>query len=309
MFGWFDRSASKGILPIGLDVGAAQVKAVQLRQTERREAELVAATAGPGAGTAHAAGVAALDGYFRETVRPLLDRGGFSGRRVVMALPSAHTHATRLRLPAFPDESTVRETIQQHAADWLPFPARRALIRHIDAGEVYDGDGGARREVLALAIRRDIVERYLDAAGAARLEVTSVVPDPLALLCALEGSDGAPVRMVIDLGHAAARAYVAEGRRLIFARIPAAAAGGGAAHLAAQLRFCRAYVDATFPARAVQEVVFTGGRAHDRGLCRTLAEAIGLPARLAKPKAALAAGLSLAAAEPAVAPAVAPTAA
>jgi Tfp pilus assembly PilM family ATPase len=307
MRGWFDRSStttSRTLLPIGLDFGTAHLKLVQMRGRTtadgREAAELAAAATVPTPVAAHRE-AAALETFFRETVGPLIERAGFVGRRVALALPAAHTFASQLRLAATASEQDVRHAVRCHAQDWLPFPAGRATIRHADAGEVYE-HGQPRREVLALAIRREVVERLLAAASAANLDVVSITPEPFALLAALAADDHpvlstAPARLLIDLGHAGSRVYAGSGRELMFARVLHASPR----ELAGELRRCRQYLDATFPGRPIEEVVFTGGGAGDRAFCRTLAEAIGLPARRAKPKAALAAGLSLASAESAAA--------
>jgi Tfp pilus assembly PilM family ATPase len=300
MLGWMNRSTNR-VLPIGLDFGTAQLKVIQFRRTGERAFEQVAAVSIK-TGISNAPSARDLGRFFRDSLRPLLDQAGFLGKRAVLALPAAHMHVTRLRVRAWCDESVCREIVHHHALDWLPFPPSHGLIRRIDAGEVYDGHEPSR-EIILLAMHRELVERYLDAAASARLEVALVMAEPLALLCALAAEDtlGTPARLVIDFGHHGARIYAGKGRRLLFARI--LHAGMPRTHLPTELRRCRQYIDHTFPAHPLEELVFTGGGARDVELCRKLAEAVGLPARLAEPQMpgthtdwTLASGLSLSAA-------------
>lgn len=300
MLGWMNRSTNQ-VLPIGIDFGTAQLKAIQFRRTDERAFERVAAVSIK-TGVSTTPSACDIARFFRETLRPLLDRAGFIGRRAVLALPAAQMHVSRMRVPAWCDQSARRELIQGHALDWLPFPPHQALIRQIDAGEVYDGHEPTR-EIIVLAIQRELVERYLDGALSARLEISLVMAEPLALLCALGAHDtlSTPARLLIDLGRRSARVYAGEGRRLLFART--LHPGIARSRLPTEIRRCRQYVDLTFPAHPLEELVFTGGGTRDVDLCRKLAEAVELPARIARAQIpgrhtdwTLAAGLSLSAA-------------
>ena len=166
MFGLFDRSASRSILPIGLDLGTVHLKAVQMAQPRRRRD-------GRGAGGGDRADARRrpprsrgdAGRVLRETVAPLIHRAGFHGRRVALALPAAHTFASRLRLSASAGEADMRHAVRCHAQDFLPFPASRATVRHVDAGEVYE-HGQVCREVLALAMRKLLDQLIAAASGA-----------------------------------------------------------------------------------------------------------------------------------------------
>jgi type IV pilus assembly protein PilM len=209
------KMAGAGPAPLGIDCGSRLLKAVQLRSGEDGY-ELVAAAAAPVPGAAWE-GAGALVRYFRQDVRRLLSSSGFRGRQAVLALPAHHMHATSVREGHA--GGAAQDPWAQPTSEWLPFDASEALVRRIEAGDVYDA-AGRRREVVTLAVRRPVVERYVEAATAAGLEVVGVTAEPEALLAALalSGADSRLMRLVVDLGLSCTRVYAGIGRRLLFAR-------------------------------------------------------------------------------------------
>ena len=210
----FRKMAGATEAPIGIDCGSRLLKAVQLRPAGSGF-EVVAASAAP-----VAEGVwddpAALARYFRRDVRRVLDAGGFRGRQVALALPSHRTHVASVRKD---HANGAGEGAWEPSPEWLPFHESEALVRNIEAGDVYEG-GVRRREVVTLAVRRNVVEGYVAAAAEAGLQPVGVTAEPEALLAALSlsGADSRLMRLVVDLGMGSTRVYAGVGRRLMFAR-------------------------------------------------------------------------------------------
>lgn len=279
-----------------MDLGSSQVKLAQVHrsaQSRPGEAEVMATASHAAAPPPHDA--AALTRYFREVVRPLLDRGGFRGRRVALALPAAQTHITRRRIPF--DRHDVSSELAASATEWLGFPAEQALIRHVTAGAVYE-HGSRMREVVAFAVRRCTVDRYLGAANAAKIDVEAVMAEPSAILATLAEWPAATrpsgIRLIIDLGRASTRVYVAEGSHLLFARtfprLPAHRIRNGdvapndpIAHLIRELHSCRHYYDSAFATRSIGDVLLIGGGAADTTVRRAVVEALELPTSVPAP--------------------------
>jgi Tfp pilus assembly PilM family ATPase len=205
------RSFTTNHPAIGLDCGSRLFKAVQVRAAGG-PAELVAAAAAP-VPPAASLDATALAGLFRGPVRRMLSAGGFRGRRVVLSVPACHMYAASLRASAGDDEPDGGDR------QWLPFPEAEAMVRRVDAGDLCRG-GSARGEVVSLAVRRQVIQRYTGAASAAGLEVVGVTSEPEAVLgaLALGGADSRLMRLVVDLGLTGTRVYAAVGRRLLFAR-------------------------------------------------------------------------------------------
>ena len=202
------RSLKTNYPAIGIDCGSRLFKAVQLRPAGEGM-EVVAAAAAP-VPPAASLDVAALTEFFRGPVRRLLSVNRFRGRRVALSVPACHMHATSVR-------HTTDVTPDEESGAWLPFPESEALVRRVDAAQVRHV-GVPRREVVSLAVRRQVIEHYTRAAAAAGMEVTAVTSEPEALLGALGGPDSRLMRLVVDLGLTGTRVYAAVGRRLLFAR-------------------------------------------------------------------------------------------
>lgn len=295
MFGLFEkRSVDTSLCPIGIDMGSAEVKLVQARQGDsgRPDDVQVLAAASIAMPTAAWRDAGTMTQFFRDEVRMAVARGGFRGRRAVVALPAAHTYCTRLRCQSMDRDALARATARA-GCDWMPFPPEAAAMRHLSAGDVYDRES-VHQEVITMAVHRGVVRRCLDAIEAAKLDVASVTPEPLALLETV--TDGTATdqrsRLLVDLGHAAVRAYVIRGGRLKFARsIPvkplAVDAPAAAGKIAAELEMCRKYFESTFATSPVTELLFAGGGTRDRSLCTAIASALNLPARAHNPLARL----------------------
>ena len=181
--------------------------------------EVVAAAAVPVPDAAHQE-MAALREFFRGPVRRALSAGGFTGKALVLGLPARDMHASSAKREQPGSPGGAADVGDEAASRWLRIPSARAIVRQIEAGDVRD-NGTLRREVVTIAVRRAVVERYAAAAAAANLEVTSVASEPEALLAALAhcgGRSAAALRFVIDLGFSGTRVYAGVGRRLMFAR-------------------------------------------------------------------------------------------
>ena len=77
------------------------------------------------------------------------------------------------------DELT--KIVQFEAAGRLPFGSEQAEIRHIEVGDVKQGDS-VRREVILLASRRPALDRLLGVAERAGLRPTAIDVEPAAML-------------------------------------------------------------------------------------------------------------------------------
>src|SRR3954452_12596592 len=123
--------------PIGIDFGSASLKLAQLDGSGNNAA--LAATAEQEVPAEIARDPAARLQFFAKTIPELLSRGGFCGRRAVLGLPASSMHLERVRVPVLDAEGS-RQAIEYEASQRLPFHPSQALIRHVVAGEVYEGE-------------------------------------------------------------------------------------------------------------------------------------------------------------------------
>jgi len=206
-------------LPIGIDLGTASIKLVQLRRLPD-ELELVAAASlaldedAPPAGRRRPDALAG-------PLRDVLKTAGFKTRECVLSLPAAATvvrHVKTARLP--PDE--LARLVRRGLGDKLPFAGEEAVVRHLVAGEVH-GEKGAGLEVIVVAASRGVVEAHLSLARRCRLDVVALNVEPCAILECFarlfrRADDRDRVTLFLDFGRACTQVVIAHGQRLAFAR-------------------------------------------------------------------------------------------
>ncbi|MGD0464443.1 MAG: pilus assembly protein PilM [Tepidisphaeraceae bacterium] len=302
--------------PMGVDFGTDCLRIAQVQQS-RRDFNLHAAActdvppdvrADPGSHLA----------FFAQAVPHLLAQAPFRGRQAVLGLPASVVHIQNLTLPPTPEEN-LKDAIVREASRRLPFDPSHALIRHTVVGEAPQTAG---LQVIAMAADARWVNKYLEAARAARLNVVAMNVQPLALLdCFARAyrrtSELESTRFYIDIGSSGTRAMIARGTRLLFARnivvggdhltrslaeslgigfhdarmmriklgaSPLAQAGGvdsalqdALDKLIRELEDCHCDHQAIFPEFPVERLIFVGGEARQRGLCKRIAKRLGVP--------------------------------
>lgn len=200
---------------IGVDLGSATLKMAQVSLQDDAP-HLMAAACREIPEDLRAEPRQRID-FCMEAIPQLLSESDFRGRRVLLGLPASLLHLERLRLPSL-DEQGMKQAIMYECAGKLPFHPSRALIRHLLAGEVYE-DNQPMSEVIVLAARRELTDRFLNAAAKAKLEVAGVSAEPLAIAnCFASGEGASAARAFIDIGMSSTRMYVAVGSKIQFAR-------------------------------------------------------------------------------------------
>ena len=207
------------VYPIGVDLGSSSVKLVQL------------SGAGKGLGLIAAAQAevpheirgnpSALQEWYVETVRELLSSKPFKETRVITCLPARELLVQHLRLAKM-DEEQLEKTIPWEAQGKVPFDIHRARLRHIIAGEVYEGSE-TKMEVILLAASHSVVEQHLSFIGRIKVQIDSINVEPCALVNCFahlldkqtESSGGV---MFIDLGHSCTKVVITHGLDIVFCR-------------------------------------------------------------------------------------------
>ncbi|MCS7032632.1 MAG: pilus assembly protein PilM, partial [Phycisphaerae bacterium] len=206
--------------PIGVDFGSDALRMAQVAVTNGEHRLIAAASCDVPSHVRHS-GTARL-AWFSEAARDLLSQGGFRGRQAVLSLPAASMFIQHLRMPRA-DEETIRKTLSFEARGKLPVDPSHCLMRHVVAGDVFC-DQEPRSEVIVMAAPRELVNQFLDAAGRARLDVTGLNVEPVALIDCFSHlyrrkTDREAVTCYVDIGAVATRAVIARGREILFARI------------------------------------------------------------------------------------------
>lgn len=212
------RWAAKNTRPIAVDFGSDRMKLLQVSTDD--PPRLVAAASMEVPLSLRATG-SERDEYLADALGDLLKRGGFNGRRAVLAVPSSLTHIQHVRIGRN-ETADVDAQVAEQLRGKLPVGPEALVIRNVRVGEVFD-DGSARQEVIAMATTRQTVMRCISLAGKARLAVVGMHCEPLAIARAFahlyrrEG-DEKQTTFFIDIGQTTTKALLTHGRQLVFAK-------------------------------------------------------------------------------------------
>ena len=141
------------MLPIGLDIGSTAVRAVQLvnrggqlsiasaleaaladvpQEEELQLSQKVEFADHPAEGTSHQAKYVACDSKgIEDSLRRLMELGGFVGRKVVLQCPAQQLDLRPIHLPAGPEglpRSAILGALRLKVAEHIGFPVEQAVI-------------------------------------------------------------------------------------------------------------------------------------------------------------------------------------
>jgi len=154
-------------------------------------------------------------------VKELLVEGKFRGRQAILGLPAAAMFIQHLRMPKL-DGEAMKKALPWELRGKLPIDPSHAQLRHVIAGEIYEGQE-SKSEVIVIAAAREMVHSFLAAAARAKLDVIGMNVEPKAIVDCFSQlyrrkSDEGVVNCYVDIGCAASRAVIAKGSEIYFAR-------------------------------------------------------------------------------------------
>jgi len=206
-------------LPIGLDIGTTTVRLLQLGGTEKDLRVVDAAK------FVIPQEVKSEPARRRERVveglRRLLKERRFRGREAVSALAVGELAIRNVRLPKMPEEA-LDTAVNWEAQNRFPFDTATAIIQHLPAGEVRQGEQ-VLDEVILFAAPRAEVDARVQLACEAGLDVVSLDAEPCAVFRAFERflrrrDDETTVSVFVDIG-AETTVAIARGRNVVFVKM------------------------------------------------------------------------------------------
>ena len=205
--------------PIGVDFGSDSLRLAQVTSSGG-ELRLVAAACADVPAHIRHDGPARLN-FFVETTRDLLIQGKFRGRHAVLGLPAASMFIQHLRMPKL-DDDAMKKALPWELRGKLPIDPTHAQLRHIVAGDVYEGQD-PKSEVIVIAAAREMVSQFLAAAAKAKLDVVGMNIEPRAIVDCFNQiyrrkTDEGAINCFVDIGCTATRAVIACGQEILFAR-------------------------------------------------------------------------------------------
>lgn len=165
-------------MSVGLDIGSKTIKVVELARV--------------GAGfSLKAAGAVGLTGIFAEnvkdrdlvqlsgTIKKLCNDAHISSKKVVLSLPESIAFTRLMKFPLLTNEE-IESAVKWQSEEYIPIPIKDAVVRHqiLERQEV-----GNPPQVLVqvIAVAKDKVEKYINVATEAGLDVIAIETELLAL--------------------------------------------------------------------------------------------------------------------------------
>ncbi len=204
--------------PIGLDVGAASIKMLQLTAQGPR-LHLVAA--------AHCERLRDDDpdtseDRLGEQIEQLRARGGFQGRQVVACLSANEFQMKNARLPRMPADE-LASAVQFEAKERFDFAGGGAQIRHIPVGEVRHGNE-LKEEIIIFAARDELVQKRIAMLESLGLEPVAMDIMPCAIArCFVRflrrQEDAQSINVFLEVGYANSSIIVTRGTDVSFVKV------------------------------------------------------------------------------------------
>jgi type IV pilus assembly protein PilM len=225
------------LLPVGIHLEAAAVYMVQLEQTDgtvqvvSKAARQFASVPPPppkkdGSPSGQAGGWIGLAGHeeARAFIREKIAADGFRGKQAVISIPADQLIIQHLRLAPVPPEE-MSGTLLAELQGKLPYDPRKAVVRHIVAGQVSENNE-MKQDVIILAIRRDLTEKHVAAMDRLGIEVVGVGVEPCSMCYpymfaaahAAPASEGPSAVMVVYLGMRATYVAIVRGQEMTFVK-------------------------------------------------------------------------------------------
>lgn len=203
-----------GNLPkIGVDIGSASVKLVELLATGKDKWRLLgAATAAVPAGgmidsPSNQAAVSA-------TMIKMMKESGVRSRKTVVALPEEQISSHIVEMPLLSD-TELGKALQWQVEQYIPIPLEQAIWSYQVIRRDTAGNGGM--EVLLVATSKNLVSTYQKVLEEAGLEVVAVETELMATARAVVPA-GSPLTVVVDIGARSTDVGVVSANQLVFAR-------------------------------------------------------------------------------------------
>jgi type IV pilus assembly protein PilM len=200
---------------IGIDIGAASIKVVELAPQGKRGWKLLSMASmptPPGGIAGNQANIAPM----AATIARLIKEAGIRSHTVVASIPEEFVSSHILQMPPMPD-SEIEQALEWQVEQYIPIPQDQAIWSHKIIKKGTDD-----MEVLLVAVSKVLVEAYRNTFEQAGLNVEALETELMATARA-ELRPDSPLVVVVDIGARSTDVGVARAQELIFSRtIPTA---------------------------------------------------------------------------------------
>ncbi len=182
MISWGLRT--RGLRPIGLDVGNNSIKMIQLLIDGERIA--VAAVQETRIDRSVRDDEKSRREFVVSAIKRMLTNGRFQGKNVVSCLPSGKLKITSLRLPEI-DDGELELTLRREVAQRFGLDPHNDSINYVVAGNVRQGDE-IKNELIVFAAANETIKNHIRLLVDAGLKPSSIDTVPCALFRSFERS-------------------------------------------------------------------------------------------------------------------------
>jgi len=163
-------------------------------------------------------------GRAKQFIRNTVSSNGFRGNRVVISLPAEHVVIQHVRVTPMQPEELIT-ALPWELQGKLPFDPRAAVIRHIVVGVVSENNE-TKQDVIALAARRQTVEKYAAGVEKLGLQVAGVgiescamcYPYAFAAMHAAPSQEGPASLMLVHLANHTTHVAIVRGQDTTFVK-------------------------------------------------------------------------------------------
>jgi type IV pilus assembly protein PilM len=267
----------KRVFPTGVDLGSGYLKMAQLgfdgHQYFLHAAGREEMPADIEPGSAH------WQRWVAATAKEMIGRGGFSGRRVVTAMPADDVFIDQISIPKTTDDK-IEQAVLATIKSKVPFDPTGAMVKYVVADRRCRN---GQMDVLVMAGEKQTVERQLAIYEKANLQICGMSVWPLAMtnsyvkLFSRRAEDREVVVMLVDIGANHTSIVVCKHSNLLLARmIPIGfkklGYDGMTQRLMDEMNACCRYFELFSESFQIHRLVLISGRSVDRGICERVAE-------------------------------------
>ncbi|TKJ35210.1 MAG: hypothetical protein CEE38_15385 [Planctomycetes bacterium B3_Pla] len=175
---------TRGLRPIGLDIGHNSIKMIQLLMNEEQISVLAADEVRTPEGIID--DEQARNKFVISAIRQMLDRGNFDGRNVISCLPNGKLRITSLRL-AEVETDEIEQALRKEVVQRFGLDPDKDAMDYVVAGNVRQGNE-VKSELILLATDNETLKGHIETLECAGLRPVAIDTIPCALFRSFERS-------------------------------------------------------------------------------------------------------------------------
>ncbi len=198
---------------LGLDIGSAFIKAVQLESTAPGKFKLLEAAV---VTTPVSETTQERQGLINDAIKQLLKDGGFNCKDVTISLPEAQVDTRVVEMP-YLEAGDLAAAIKWQAEQYISLPLSDVVLRHQVIATPAINSPDSKMEVLLVAAPNSVVNEYMGLAAGAGLEVIGIETEAFSVARSIVGfEENSPITLLVHIGAQATSLLVLKNGDFMF---------------------------------------------------------------------------------------------